>query len=236
MPALRILRLARTRRLAIVGSGTRKARAISEVVSPASVLSVSATLASSASAGWQQVKIRRSRSSVTPLSSGASPPGSSGSVDTATSCSLSLPVALRLSLSIARLRAVVVSQAPGRDAVTRPGLQRPREGVLGALLGQVPVAGRPDQGRDDPSPLLAERVGDRRLYLRLHPSQIGLTSITPNSATGNFPASLEVLQRGVYMKLLLVQDTNLLIVVAALVVASGGKLGYAAASGRTRTV
>src|SRR5829696_4749800 len=187
MPALRILRLARTRRLAIVGSGTRKARAISEVVSPASVLSVSATLASSAV--WQQVKIRRSRSSVTPLSSGASSPGSSGSVDTATSCSLSLPVALRLSLSIARLRAVVVSQAPGRDAVTRPGLQRPREGVLGALLGQVPVAGRPDQGRDDPSPLLAKRVGDRRLYLRPHASQSGLTSITPNSATGCLEAT-----------------------------------------------
>src|SRR5215203_951793 len=189
MPALRILRLARTRRLAIVGSETRKARAISEVVSPASVLSVSATLASSASAGWQQVKIRRSRSSVTPLSSGASPPGSSGSVDTATSCSLSLPVALRLSLSIARLRAVVVSQAPGRDAVTRPGLQRPREGVLGALLGQVPVAGRPDQGRDDAAPLLSERIGDRLLHLRPHASQIGLTSITPNSATGCLEAT-----------------------------------------------
>ena len=111
---MRILRLARTRRLAIVGSETRKARAISEVVSPASVLSVRATLASSASAGWQQVKIRRSRSSVTPLSWGVSSPGSSGFVDIATSCSLSLPVDLRLSLSIARLRAVVVSQAPGR--------------------------------------------------------------------------------------------------------------------------
>jgi membrane protease YdiL (CAAX protease family) len=57
-----------------------------------------------------------------------------------------------------------------------------------------------------------------------------------NTATGNFPAPLEVLQRGVYVKLLLVQDATLLVVVAVLVVATGGKLGYAAASRRTRTV
>ena len=47
----------------MVGSVTRNARAISAVVSPASVRSVSATRASSGSAGWQQVKISRSRSS-----------------------------------------------------------------------------------------------------------------------------------------------------------------------------
>lgn len=51
IPALRIFRLARTRRCAMVASGTRKARAISGVVSPASVRSVSATLASMGSAG-----------------------------------------------------------------------------------------------------------------------------------------------------------------------------------------
>ena len=49
--AAAILRLARTRRWAIVGSGTRKARAISAVVSPPSVRRVSATRASIASAG-----------------------------------------------------------------------------------------------------------------------------------------------------------------------------------------
>ena len=47
MPALRILCLARTSRLAMVASLDRNARAISAVVSPASVRSVSATLASS---------------------------------------------------------------------------------------------------------------------------------------------------------------------------------------------
>ena len=60
--------MARVSRLAIVASGTRNALAISAVVSPASVRKVSATRASSVSAGWQHVNISRSRSSLTPLS------------------------------------------------------------------------------------------------------------------------------------------------------------------------
>ena len=51
MAASRILRFARTSRCAIVGSGWRKARAISFVVSPPSERSVSATCASVESAG-----------------------------------------------------------------------------------------------------------------------------------------------------------------------------------------
>ena len=51
IPASRIFRFARTRRWATVGSDTRKARAISGVVSPPSVRSVRATRESSASAG-----------------------------------------------------------------------------------------------------------------------------------------------------------------------------------------
>src|SRR6266550_577930 len=74
MPARRILRLARTRRWAMVASGTRKALAICGVVSPPSVRSVSATRASGASAGWQQVNISRRRSSGTALMSVTSPP------------------------------------------------------------------------------------------------------------------------------------------------------------------
>src|SRR6266487_2470790 len=57
----------------IVGSGTRKARAISVVLRPPSSRSVSATWAPGARAGWQQVKIRRSRSSLTAISLGGSP-------------------------------------------------------------------------------------------------------------------------------------------------------------------
>lgn len=63
MPAALTLRLARTSRCAIVASGTMNARAISSVVRPPSVRSVSGTCASSASAGWQQVKMSSSRSS-----------------------------------------------------------------------------------------------------------------------------------------------------------------------------
>jgi hypothetical protein len=51
MPAWRIFDFARTRRCAIVVGSTRKARAISSVVRPPMVRSVSATCASSASAG-----------------------------------------------------------------------------------------------------------------------------------------------------------------------------------------
>ena len=56
--------MARVTRAAMVASGTRNAAAISAVVSPQSSRSVSATCASRASAGWQQVKTSRSRSSV----------------------------------------------------------------------------------------------------------------------------------------------------------------------------
>ncbi len=41
--------------------------------------------------------------------------------------------------------------------VTGPAGERLREGLLGALLRQIPVAGAADQRRDDPAPLLAKR-------------------------------------------------------------------------------
>jgi len=50
-----------------------------------------------------------------------------------------------------------------------------------------------------------------------------------NTTTGNFPAPLEVLQRGVYVKLLLVQDLTLLLAVAILIIATGGRLGLTSA-------
>ena len=108
----------------MVASLDRNARAISAVVRPASVRSVSATRASSDSAGWQQVNISRSRSSGTPLwsvsTSNAEP--ESGSTDSAaTSRSLAAPTALRRSTSMARLRAAVVSQAPGRPGMPSRG-------------------------------------------------------------------------------------------------------------------
>src|SRR5207237_396034 len=66
------------RRLGLVAAGTRKARALSPVVRPPSSRSVSATCASTPSAGWQHVKISASRSSGIELtsSSSCSPAGS----------------------------------------------------------------------------------------------------------------------------------------------------------------
>ena len=74
---------------------------------------------------------------------------------------------------------------PPRNAVARPALQGRGERVLGALLGQVPVAGDPDERGHDPAPLLPERGVDRRL----DPS--GLSS--PNGPSGL--SSMSILSR-----------------------------------------
>src|SRR4051794_20077706 len=110
MPAALILRLARTSRCAIVASGTRNARAISSVVRPPSVRSVSATCASVASAGWQQVKTSSSRSS---LKVGSSSMSSSAVAGASSSCAFSASVRSRRMRSIALLRAVAISHARG---------------------------------------------------------------------------------------------------------------------------
>ena len=59
------------------------------------------------------------------------------------------------------------SRQPGagalRDAVHRPPPERLRERLLRALLGQIPVAGPPDQRGDDAAPLLAEGCVERAL-------------------------------------------------------------------------
>ena len=153
------------------------------MVSPASVRRVSATRASSGSAGWQQVKISRSRSSGIAARSSPGRPVRFVGRHRATSCSLAASVAPRRSRSRARLRAVVVSQAPGRRGTpsARPAVQRLRERVLGALLGQVPVPGHPDQGGDDAAPLLRgtpRRPPPRRRRVSCR-RQNGRTSIDP---------------------------------------------------------
>ncbi len=109
MRAALIFCLARTSRFAIVCSGTRKARAISSVVSPPRVRSVSATCASTTSAGWQHVKMSSKRSS--------------GKVVVFIATSAQLAAARRPAFaararsrrmeSVARFRAVVISQARG---------------------------------------------------------------------------------------------------------------------------
>ena len=76
-----------------------------------------------------------------------------------------------------------------RDAVALPPFQRQREGVLRALLGDVPVAGHPDEGGDDPSPLVAKCARDGGLHVGDYSSQIGLTSMLPFRAPGIFDAT-----------------------------------------------
>src|SRR5919112_1300650 len=118
MPARRILRLARTSRWAMVASGTMKARAISGVVSPPRVRRVSATLASSDRAGWQQVKTSRSRSSGMVCISLSCPRAASSRARVARR---SASPRSRRSRSMALLRAVVVIQAPGRSGTPAAG-------------------------------------------------------------------------------------------------------------------
>src|SRR6266702_3993593 len=121
MRAALILRLARTRRTAIVCSVTRKDRATSLVDRPPSSRRVSATCASVDSAGWQQVKMRRSRSSSTCPASSGIPRSLVPGERTATSLSSSRPRDSRRRRSMARLRAVVVIQPPGLGGRPSPG-------------------------------------------------------------------------------------------------------------------
>ena len=78
--------------------------------------------------------------------------------------------------SIARLRAVVSSQAPRvvRRAVARPALRGDRERLLRGLLGEVEVAEEADERGQDAAPLLAEGLLEDRYH-----STIGRTSTAP---------------------------------------------------------
>ncbi len=113
---------ARVRRAAMVGSATRKARAMSGVATPHTSRSVSATCASGASAGWQQVKMSRRRSS----GMAGSSTGMVGSVASGSSSSGSFSVATRRRARALRAmrRATVVSQAPGRAGTPSCGQAR----------------------------------------------------------------------------------------------------------------
>ena len=64
-----------------------------------------------------------------------------------------------------------------RNTVARPDAERLRERLGGAVLGQIPVAGPADQGRDDPAPLVAEGPFDGALSRFAHAGASGLTSI-----------------------------------------------------------
>ncbi len=136
MRATAIFFFARVIRAAIVGSETRNARAMSGVATPHTRRRVSATWASAASAGWQQVKMSRSRSSgagrggvhgilaslpfppllarVRRCTSGSCPGSPSGSTSSGSRARSALS---RRMASIARRLAAVVSQAAGLSGI-----------------------------------------------------------------------------------------------------------------------
>ena len=132
--------------------------------------SVSATWASSASDGWQQVKTSSSRSSGIVVSS------TSSSVASGTS-------SRRVFVGERALAADAVDRPisgrrhePGArargHAVAGPALGGDRERLLGGFLGEVEVAEEADQGGEDASPLVAEDLLE-------HYSASGRTSIAP---------------------------------------------------------
>ena len=158
-----MVRLARTSRCAMVGSGTRNARAMAGVWMPATVRRVRATRASADSSGWQQVKMSRSRSSV--MGSGVVQEVSVG-VDLDPSPARACEGRLLLDQPTGAPDAVDGATAsrggdpgarPVGDAVRRPVLEGGEERVLDRLLGGVEVAaeGR-DEAREDTSALGAE--------------------------------------------------------------------------------
>ena len=160
MPATLILDLARVSRRFIVSAGTRKARAISSVVSPATARSVSATCASMASAGWQHMKTSSSRSS-----------GIGGPSMTSSASSWLLREQGELGGQHAVAAQPVDGPVPGRGDQpgagivrhpgARPALRRDRERLGGGLLGQVEVAEVADQAGQHPAPLVAENLLDQ---------------------------------------------------------------------------
>src|SRR5215204_3623404 len=124
MLAALILCLVRARRLAIVGSAVRKARATSAVDRPHSSRRVSWTWDCGANDGWQQVKIRRRRSSGTGSPSVAGSPFHPGADVRAAALISSEPRVSRRSRSMARLRAVVVIHAPAFGGSPSSGHRR----------------------------------------------------------------------------------------------------------------
>ena len=120
VPACASRRLARTRRWAIVASGTRNSRATAAVDSPHSVRRASATRASIDSTGSQHMNTSASTSSRTTLSLGSFQPSREARLRWAAIC-LSIRFASRRKRSNALLRAIVVIHAPGRSGTPSIG-------------------------------------------------------------------------------------------------------------------
>ena len=167
----------------MVGLGTRNARAISSVVSPPSARSVSATCASSESAGWQQVKTSSRRSSGIAVSS------ISYSTGSGTSSRRGLLGERALAANAVDRAVTGGGHQPGARVFGRPvagpALRGDGEGLLSGLLGEVEVAEEADQAGEDAAPLVAEGLVENRYH-----SATGRTSTAPpRRAAGTRAAS-----------------------------------------------
>ena len=160
--------MARTSRWASVGSGTRKARAISGVVEPAERPQRQRDLGVErqgrvAAREDQPQPVVGDRAHVArrwPASAPRAPPVSQLLARAAAPSRRA--GGARRSRSIARFRAVVVIQAPGLSGTPRdgPALEGDDERLLDRLLGEVEVAEDADQRCDRPALLLAEDAVD----------------------------------------------------------------------------
>ena len=133
---------------------------------------MSATWASSASAGWQHVKTSSSRSSGIVVSSTSSSIGFRH-VEQAGLRRERAVAADAVDRAVAGGRHQPGARVVGRP-VARPALGGDRERLLGGFLGEVEVAEEADQAGEDAAPLVAEGLLEDRYH-----STTGRTSIAP---------------------------------------------------------
>ena len=168
------VRLARTIRLAIVGSAARNPRAISSVVRPPSSRRVSAILASVDSTGWQEMNISRSRSSsIFPVVQHGVELGGSAVLRRFQFAAEQVQLAAEPFVPADLVDGPVLGgehepgAGVGRDALGRPLLQRGDEGVLRQFLRQADVPDQPGQAGDDPGRLEPPHRLDRAMRRRV---------------------------------------------------------------------
>src|SRR5688572_9201021 len=146
----------------MVGSETRKARATSLVERPPSSRRVSATCASVESAGWQQVKMRRSRSSCTAptfLEDAGVVVGGRERGHLAEQFPSTRLAAQAIDGTVAGGRRDPAARV-GRQAVARPLAEGDGERLLHRILGDLDVTEDADQGSHRSAGLLAEDPAD----------------------------------------------------------------------------
>ena len=142
---------ARTMRCASVAGVTRNARAISSVVRPQTSRKVSATCPSGGRAGWQQVKMRRRRSSSISSSAWDASLTRASRGSARSLCAASKrPLAHRVNGLETRSR-----YEPGagvfRYAGLGPGVQGGSKSLMHGLFGKVEIAEQVHQSRQNPA-------------------------------------------------------------------------------------